>query len=148
MAYLDNENEVGFDDLKKLVLGKKIKGVRYGSCIGDSDFLILENGFELELFESAQDCCANAHGEWELLNGDDLEAGITDMEIVNYQEFIDDDFDTPCSTCELHILHNQNLLAKGECYANSGNGGFYFSVLSLKVIMPNEDAVSAVILSS
>jgi len=148
MAYFDNENEVNFDELKKLVLGKKIKGVRSATYPGDSEFLILENGFELELFESDQDCCAGAHGDWELLNGDNLEAGITDMEIVNRQEFADDDFDTSYSTCELHILHNQNLLAKGECYANTGNGAYYFSVLSLKVIMPNEDAVSAVILRS
>lgn len=31
------------------------------------------------------------------------------------------------------IFHNQNEVAQAECYADDGNGGYYFSVLSVRV---------------
>ena len=31
------------------------------------------------------------------------------------------------------LYHNQNPIAQGECYADAGNGDFYYSVYSLKI---------------
>ena len=96
----------------------------------DDVTLTLDDGTTLELYESAQDCCAGAYGEWEILDPDRLEAAITSVE---YDEHSYHDGDTNVTTCKITILHNQNPVALGEGYAHAGNGGYYFSILSLKI---------------
>ena len=34
---------------------------------------------------------------------------------------------------EVVVYHNRNEIAKAECTANDGNGGYYYSVCALKV---------------
>lgn len=109
--------------IKRYLLGKEISAIENGD-------LVLNDGTRLALYESEQDCCAYAEGEWEL--SDDFHGGITDVKF--YTQAIDDpDYGVCDASCELTILHNQNPVAVGNGYANNGNGGFYFSVLSLKV---------------
>ena len=109
-------------------LAKYLVGRRVTAAVNDT--LTLDDGTTLRLYESEQDCCAGASGEWEILDPDRLEAAITD---VDYEEIAYDDGDTREGTCKITILHNQNPIALGDGYADAGNGGYYFSVLSLEI---------------
>lgn len=111
------------DTLTKYLVGRRI-------TTADNDTLTLDDGTVLELYESEQDCCAGASGEWQILDPDRLEAAITS---VKYEDFTYHDGDTNVTKCQIVILHNQNPIALGAGYADAGNGGFYFSTLSLEV---------------
>lgn len=76
------------------------------------------------------DCCAYAFGEFKDVK---LEALITDVKIGEPEEsWRDGD-----GEYEMHntvtIYSNQNPVAQADCYANAGNGGYYFSVCSLVI---------------
>ena len=111
------------DTLAKYLVGRRI-------TTADHDTLTLDDGTTLRLYESWQDCCAEAHGEWKILDPDRLEAAITHVE---YERDGYEDDDAIEETCRITILHNQNPIALGDGYADAGNGGFYVSVLSLEV---------------
>lgn len=122
----------------------KIRQLIEGKCVvsvggHDNDLLTLDDGTVLRLYESASDCCASARGSW-VIEPDALDAIITDVKIDVVQG--QDNGDGSESTATITILHNQNSVALGDCYANDGNGGYYFSVLSLSVELPDSDAVS------
>lgn len=126
------------DTLTKYLVGRRI-------TTSTDDTLTLDDGTTLRLYESDQDCCAGASGEWEILDPDRLEAAITD---VDYEDAAYHDGDTRIAKCKITILHNQNPIALGDGYADAGNGGYYFSVLSLKVavngtIVCDEEVISA-----
>lgn len=109
--------------LTKYLVGRRI-------ITADNDTLTLDDGTTLRLYESEQDCCAIASGEWKILDPDRLEAAITHVE---YESDGFDDGYTRGETCKITILHNQNPIALGDGYADAGNMGYYFSVLSLEV---------------
>ena len=111
------------DTLTKYLVGRRITAA-------DNDLLILDDGTTLRLYESEYECCAGAHGGWEILDPDRLEAAITSVE---YEEDGYEDC-TRVATCKITILHNQNPIALGDGYADAGNGGCYFSTLSLEII--------------
>ena len=126
------------ETLTKHLVGRRITSAK---C----DTLTLNDGTILQLYESDQDCCAGAFGEWEILDPDRLEAAITD---VDYEDVAYHDGDTRIAKCKITILHNQNPIALGDGYANAGNGGYYFSVLSLRVtvngtLVHNEEVIEA-----
>lgn len=126
------------ETLTKYLVGRRI-------TTATDETLTLDDGTTLRLYESDQDCCAGASGEWEILDPDHLEAAITD---VDYEDAAYHDGDTRIASCKITILHNQNPIALGDGYANAGNGGYYFSVLSLKVavngtIVCDEEVISA-----
>lgn len=126
------------DTLSKFLVGRRITAA-------DADTLTLDDGTTLELYESEQDCCAGAYGEWKILDPDRLEAAITHVE---YEEDTYDNGDTDIATCKITIFHNQNPIALGDGHADAGNGGYYFSVLSLEVIVGgnivhNEEVIRA-----
>lgn len=110
------------DTLTKYLVGRRI------TAAGDT--LTLDDGTVLCLYESDHDCCAGADGKWEIIDPDRLEAAITSVE---YEDDAFHDGDTWVATCRITILHNQNPIALGEGFADAGNGGYYFSVLSLAV---------------
>ena len=124
--------------LTKYLVGRRI-------ITADNDTLTLDDGTTLRLYGSDYACCAGAHGGWEILDPDTLEAAITHVE---YESDGFDDGYTRGETCKITILHNQNPIALGDGYADAGNGGYYFSVLSLEVavngsVVPDEEVVSA-----
>lgn len=126
------------DTLAKFLVGRKITAANEGT-------LTLDDGTTLLLYESDSDCCARASGEWKILDPDRLEAAITNVE---YEEDTYDNGDTDIATCKITIFHNQNPIALGDGYADAGNGGYYFSVLSLEVIVSgnivhNEEVIRA-----
>lgn len=121
---------------EKLV--ERIIGKRVVSVLGDGSKLLLDDGTILSLFMPDSDCCASARGDW-VVEPDALEAIITDVKIVPDEERSGDDGDGTTNYATVTILHNQNPVALAECWANDGNGGYYFSVLSLAVRVPESD---------
>lgn len=110
------------EDLKKKIVFKKIVN-------WDSDKLVLEDGTEITIECSEQDCCAWAGGSFKDVK---LDAVITDIQIHDKGQniFNGDGHD---SYADVIIYHNQNEIAKAECEANDGNGGYYYSICALRV---------------
>lgn len=92
----------------------------------------LDDGHVLRLYCSEQDCCAYAGGEW-IINPDNVDAMITDVRAVWDDENSGDDGDGTTNYVKIIVLHNQNVLAQADCSANDGNGGYYYSILSLDI---------------
>lgn len=128
------------DELRERVVGKRVVSV---SESGSE--LRLDDGTTLLLYMSDSDCCASAFGNW-VIDQDRLDAIITNVTIGG-PEFTDDG-DGGYSECTITILHNQNPVAFGECYADNGNGGYYYSILSLKVTSPFAEPLDDVVLQS
>lgn len=114
-----------FKEIKKQLLYKKVKE-------WTDKTLTLDDGTLVEIVESEQDCCASAGGEWTNVK---LDAVITNVKIENERE--QQKFDTWSveseSLATVVLYHNQNPIAQGECYADAGNGDFYYSICSLKI---------------
>lgn len=137
-----SDYEKSVAEFKKRIVGQTIKEV-------NEDSLVLENGTVLELYESAQDCCAGAWAEFKVLDADNLHAGITDVDFRCSEWGREDDYDDSYGTeLTITILHNQNPIVHGNCMADAGNGGYYFSVLSLRVKVKDEEVFNGEILSS
>ena len=118
-------NYKNFKEIKKQLLYKKVKE-------WTDKTLTLDDGTLVEIVESEQDCCASAGGEWTNVK---LDAVITNVKIENERE--QQKFDTWSAESEslatVVLYHNQNPIAQGECYADAGNGDFYYSICSLKI---------------
>ena len=114
-----------FKEIKKQLLYKKVKE-------WTDKTLTLDDGTLVEIVESEQDCCASAGGEWTNVK---LDAVITNVKIENERE--QQKFDTWSAESEslatVVLYQNQNPIAQGECYADAGNGDFYYSICSLKI---------------
>ena len=126
------------ETLTKYLVGRRI-------AAADDDTLTLDDGTTLKLYESDYDCCAGAHGEWEILDPDRLEAAITHVEYEEYD--LEDDY-TRVAKCKITILHNQNPIALGDGYADAGNDGYYFSVLSLEIAVDGNEVYDEEIIST
>lgn len=144
-----------FDKIRDLIVGKKIKQTTtvemtatdgFGRRV-NGDALILEDGTLLNLYMSESDCCARAYGEWDIPN---LEAGITDIQFHVSQDREPDEYDDGSheSRATITILHNQNSVTTASCYADDGNGGYYFSVLNLEIRLPSGEYEDEIILSA
>ena len=104
----------------------------------DNDKLILDNGVVLTMFQSEFDCCSIAEGTWKIINNA-KNKGITDVE-VNYNEVDGENYIT------INILHDNNLIATGNGFADTGLSYMYFSSLSLKVTVEDDTEEETVIL--
>jgi len=118
-------------DLKEKLLYKKI--VEW-----TKDKLVLEDGTEVTLECSEQDCCAGAYGEFFNVK---LDAIITDVIVEDMVEIPDDD--TIVNETKIVIYHNQNEIAQAEMTADAGNGGYYYSVGSVVVDKVHYPVVTA-----
>lgn len=112
-------------ELKERLLYKRI--VKF-----EEDKLYLDDGTIVSIEMTDNDCCACAFGEFKDV---ELEALITDVKIGDYE---DNGLDVELGEVyENHntvtIYSNQNPVAQADCYADAGNGGFYFSVCSLVI---------------
>lgn len=110
-----------------------LEQIRFKRVISwDVDKIVLEDGTTITLECTEQDCCAGAYGEFKpLTERPPLDAMITDIVIGEEIEIPDND--TIVNSVELKIFHNQNIICKAEMTADAGNGGYYYSVGSLKV---------------
>lgn len=91
--------------------------------------ILLDDGTVVEIVESEQDCCATAGGTWKNVK---LDAVITDIRIENLKHYEEDDGMSE-DVVDVIVYHNQNEIAQATCSANDGNGGYYYSVCSLRV---------------
>lgn len=110
-----------FEDLKKILLHKRIK-------TWDSEKLILEDDTEVFVKESEYECCSSADGEFRDVVLDAVITAVSDPLVTD----IPDD-DTNVNAAVVVIYHNQNIVALADCNADAGNGGYYYSVCSLVV---------------
>lgn len=94
--------------------------------------IVLDNGMELRIEETEQDCCASAYGQFKDVV---LDAAITHISDIEYDHWEDDD--TYGCSATVTIMHNRNLICKAIADANAGNGGYYYSIASF-VVRPTE----------
>lgn len=116
------EPEYGkYEEFKKILLNKKI--VEW-----DEDRLVLDDGTNVTIECSEQDCCANAVGNFSDVELDAMITDVSDPDVVNI-----DDWDTTINQATIKIFHNKNIIARAEVTADAGNGGYYYSVGSFVV---------------
>ena len=109
-----------FDKIKEKILFKKI------STWGVSG-IMLDDGTTMTIECSEQDCCAYAGGEFKEVV---LDAVITDVKLG---EKTSEEDDSRTNYVTVTIFHNQNPIALADCYADNGNGGYYYSICSLVI---------------
>ena len=120
------------EELKQSLLYKTITA-------WDNNSLTLSDGTKVTIECSDYDCCAWAGGEFKDVT---LDAIVTDVTIGEITTF-GDPCDMTTNEVTITVYHNQNPIALAECYADNGNGGYYYSVCSLVVNGVNHPVVSA-----
>ena len=120
------------EELKQRLLYKTI-------TTWDNNSLTLNDGTKVTIECTDNDCCAWAGGEFKDVT---LDAIITDVSIGEITTF-GDPCDMTTNNVTITVYHNQNPIALAECYADNGNGGYYYSVCSLVVNGVNHPIVSA-----
>ena len=118
--------EMSFEELKEKMLFRRITE-------WDANHITLDNGMVLTIEMTDNDCCASAYGEFEDVT---LDACITNIGDIEYQHWEDDD--TYGCSARVNIVHNRNKLCEVYANADAGNGGYYYSVASFIVHLPNE----------
>lgn len=111
------------EELKERLLYKRI--VKF-----EEDKLYLDDGTIVSIEETDSDCCASAFGEFKDV---ELEALITDVKVDEYKDNGKDADEEYSNKNTVTIYSNQNPVAQAECYADAGNGGYYFSICSLVI---------------
>ena len=120
------------EELKQSLLYKTI-------TTWDNNSLTLSDGTKVTIECTDNDCCAWAGGEFE---GVILDAIITDVSIGEITTYVDH-FGMTTNKVTITVYHNQNPITLAECYADNGNGGYYYSVCSLVVNGVNHPVASA-----
>ena len=120
------------EELKQSLLYKTITA-------WDNNSLTLSDGTKVTIECTNNECCAWAGGEFEDVT---LDAIVTDVTIGEITTF-GDPCDMTTNNVTITVYHNQNPIALAECYADNGNGGYYYSVCSLVVNGVNHPVVSA-----
>jgi hypothetical protein len=122
-----------YDNLKDDLLYKRI--VKW-----DNNKLQLDDGTILSVVETEQDCCAKAFGKFTDVEFDAVITDVSEPIVVN----IPDD-DTVKKAAKVVIYHNQNPIAQTECYADAGNGGYYYSICSFVVTKDDNEKLYKIV---
>lgn len=147
MSPAENEMTVPLPELLSSVVGRRVvKVLKSDLSLNAGSVLVLDNDVRLELYESDYDCCGHAQGDW-VIEPDRLEAIITDFK-YELKADRESNGDGHVSRATITLLHNQNPVALAECSATDGNGGYYFSILSLRVSLPGADTRTAVVVEA
>ena len=117
--------DISFDELREAMLYHRIVEWK-------DNYIRLDNGMELLIEETEQDCCASAYGQFEDVQ---LDAAITAISNINYKPW--EDGDTYGCSAVVTIMHNRNIICKAIGNADAGNGGYYYSIASFCVKIPN-----------
>lgn len=96
--------------------------------------IVLDNGVSIAIEETEQDCCAYADGQFTNVV---LDAAITFVSDPKYEGW--DDGDTYGTTAVVKFLHNRNLICQANGDANAGNGGYYYSIASFVIRVPQRN---------
>lgn len=116
--------KISFGDLRKAMLFHRI--VEW-----NGNYIRLDNGMEIRIEETEQDCCAGASGQFEDVV---LDAAITHVGDIQYEHWEDDD--TYGCSAVVTIMHNRNIICKAIGNADAGNGGYYYSIASFIIKTP------------
>ena len=116
-----------FKEFKEMLLYRKV-------VAWEDNTITLDNGVVISIEETEQDCCASASGCFTDVK---LDAAITDVTEPKYKSW--DDGDTYGCEAVVKMLHNQNLVCQANANADAGNGGYYYSIASFVVKIPNEE---------
>ena len=120
------------EELKQSLLYKTI-------TTWDNNSLTLSDGTRVTIECTDNDCCAWAGGEFKDVTLDAIVTDVTIGEITTHG----DPYDMTTNNVTITVYHNQNPIALAECYADNGNGGYYYSVCSLVVNGVQHPVVSA-----
>lgn len=115
-----------FKKFKEMLLYRKV--IKW-----ETDTITLDNGVVISIEETDSDCCASASG---CFINVELNAVITDVSEPKYKSW--EDGDTYGCSAVVKMFHNQNLICQAEANADAGNGGYYYSIASFVVKVPNE----------
>ena len=114
---------MSFEELRNAMLCRRI-------VVWKDNYIKLDNGMELRIEETEQDCCASAYGQFEDVV---LDAAITEVSDIQYQHWEDDD--TYGCSAVVTIMHNRNIICRAIGNADAGNGGYYYSIASFCITM-------------
>ena len=112
------------EDMRDKLLYKRIIDI-------SEDEITLENGVKLSIECTEWDCCAGGGGKFEYTPVA-LDAVITDVEVGEYEPEYDG-YNTRISHNTITIFHNQNDVVRANATTDAGNGGYYYSVTSLRI---------------
>lgn len=118
--------KMSFEELRNAMLFHRIVD-------WEDNYIKLDNGMELRIEETEQDCCASAYGEFTEVK---LDAAITSVSDIQYQDW--DSCDTHGCSATVTIMHNRNVICRAIGDADAGDGGHYYSIASFCVRMPND----------
>ncbi|MBC2386401.1 DUF7448 domain-containing protein [Listeria booriae] len=122
-----------FDNLREKLLYKRITA-------WTKDKLTLEDGTEITIECSEQDCCAGAGGEFTDV---ELDAVITEVSDPHSVRKDTTSWGETTAYGTVTIFHNNNPVATANCNADDGNCGYYYSVCSLVINDVHYEVVSA-----
>ena len=117
-----------FEELRKMLLYRRITE-------WNGNTITLDNGVQISIEETEQDCCATAYGEFTDVV---LDAAITNVSDIKYEPWKSDDGEYGCSAT-VTIMHNRNVICRAIGDADAGNGGYYYSVASFIVKIPMQE---------
>ena len=120
------------EELKQSLLYKTITA-------WDNNYLTLSDGTKVTIECTNNECCAWAGGEFKDVTLDAIITDVTTGDITTHG----DSWGMTTNEVTITVYHNQNPIALAECYADNGNGGYYYSVCSLVVNGVNHPVVSA-----
>ena len=116
-----------FEDFKNILLYRKI--VKW-----EGTKIVLDNGIEISIEETEQDCCASAGGRFEDVV---LDAAITDVSDIKYEHWEEENsWGGYGCKATVTIMHNHNAICEAVGEADAGNGGYYYSIASFVVRVP------------
>lgn len=118
-----------FDELRELLLYRKI-------VTWNDNTIVLDNGVEISIEETDYDCCASAGGKFTDVV---LDAAITHVGDIKYEAW--EGSDTYGCSATVTIMHNRNVICKAIGDADAGNGGYYYSIASFVVKIPNQETM-------
>lgn len=98
----------------------------------DNNKITLDNGITIAIEETEHDCCASAGG---VFTNVVLDAAITSVSEPKYVGFKEGGGGYGTSAI-VKFLHNRNLICQAEGEADAGNGGYYYSIASFCIRVP------------
>ena len=129
--------QVSFETFRNMVLYHKV--VEWNQ---ERNYIILDNGIKITIAMTDSDCCAYASGQFENVQLDAAITEVTERECYPW----DDGYTFGCSVI-VKMLHNQNLVCAVNADADAGNGGYYYSIASFVVSLPDDSEVIHVTLA-
>lgn len=123
------KNNISFEEFRSMLLYHRI--VEW-----DNNKIVLDNGISISIEETEQDCCASAAGIFEDVV---LDAAITYVSEPKY-DYKEEKWGGEYSTSAIvKFLHNQNLICQASGEADAGNGGYYYSIASFVIRVPDKE---------